>query len=92
MTLAANEEAVGSKLITRVQSGLTDLQLVQHRGKVVQIIGLVIESQGPRAAIGEICKLESSNNPEGIMAEVVGFRNQNLLLMPLGQMEGIHPG
>ena len=92
MTLSLNEEAVASKLITRVQSGLTDLQLVQHKGKVVQIIGLVIESQGPRAAIGEICKLESANNPEGIMAEVVGFRNQNLLLMPLGQMEGIHPG
>ncbi|SVB45797.1 uncharacterized protein METZ01_LOCUS198651, partial [marine metagenome] len=48
---------ISSKLIARVQSGLTDLQLVQHRGKVIQIIGLVIESQGPRAAIGEICKL-----------------------------------
>ena len=92
MTHPANEGLIGSKLIARVQSGLTDLQLVQHRGKVIQIIGLVIESQGPRAAIGEICKLESANNPDGIMAEVVGFRNQNLLLMPLGQMEGIYPG
>ena len=92
MTHPANEGLIGSKLIALVQSGLTDLQLVQHRGKVIQIIGLVIESQGPRAAIGEICKLESANNPDGIMAEVVGFRNQNLLLMPLGQMEGIYPG
>ena len=92
MTHPAGQEAIGSKLIARIQSGLPDLQLVQHKGKVVQIIGLVIESQGPRAAIGEICRLESANNPEGIMAEVVGFRNQNLLLMPLGQMEGIYPG
>jgi FliI/YscN family ATPase len=92
MTHPVNEEVVGSKLIARIQSGLRDLQLVQHRGKVIQIIGLVIESQGPRAAIGEICRLESANNPEGIMAEVVGFRNQNLLLMPLGQMEGVYPG
>ncbi len=92
MTHPANDELIGSKLIARVQSGLADLKLVQHRGKVVQIIGLVIESKGPRAAIGEICKLESANNPDGILAEVVGFRNQNLLLMPLGQMEGIYPG
>jgi len=92
MTHPAGQEAIGSKLIARIQSGLPDLQLVQHKGKVVQIIGLVIESQGPRAAIGEICRLESANNPEGIMAEVVGFRNQNLLLMPLGQMEGVYPG
>lgn len=79
-------------LIHRAQSQLPDLQLVQHRGRVVQLIGLVIESQGPKAALGEICKLESSTVPEGVMAEVVGFRNQNLLLMPLGQMEGIYPG
>ena len=92
MTLSVNEEAVSSKLIARIQSGLPDLQLVQHKGKVVQIIGLVIESQGPRAAIGEICRLESANNPEGVMAEVVGFRNQNLLLMPLGEMNGVYPG
>ncbi|SVC47520.1 uncharacterized protein METZ01_LOCUS300374, partial [marine metagenome] len=66
--------------------------MVEHRGRVVQLIGLVIESQGPRAAIGEICRLESANRPDGVLAEVVGFRNQNLLMMPLGQMEGIYPG
>ena len=80
------------KLIHRAQSQLPDIQLIQHRGRVVQLIGLVIESQGPKAALGEICRLESSTVPEGVMAEVVGFRNQNLLLMPLGQMEGIYPG
>ena len=66
--------------------------MVEHRGRVVQLIGLVIESQGPRAAIGEICRLESVNQSDGVLAEVVGFRNQNLLLMPLGQMDGIYPG
>ena len=91
--IQAFSDGVGEpKLIHRAQSQLPDIQLIQHRGRVVQLIGLVIESQGPKAALGEICRLESSTVPEGVMAEVVGFRNQNLLLMPLGQMEGIYPG
>jgi FliI/YscN family ATPase len=92
MTHPSGEELTAPKLITRAQSDLVDLQMVEHRGRVVQLIGLVIESQGPRAAIGEICRLESANRPDGVLAEVVGFRNQNLLMMPLGQMEGIYPG
>ena len=92
MTHPTGEELMAPKLITRAQSDLVDLQMVEHRGRVVQLIGLVIESQGPRAAIGEICRLESVNQSDGVLAEVVGFRNQNLLLMPLGQMDGIYPG
>ena len=92
MTHQTGEALAAPKLITRAQLDLVDLQMVEHRGRVVQLIGLVIESQGPRAAIGEICRLESANQSDGVMAEVVGFRNQNLLLMPLGQMEGIYPG
>ena len=92
MTHQTGEALAAPKLITRAQLDLVDLQMVEHRGRVVQLIGLVIESQGPRAAIGEICRLESANQSGGVMAEVVGFRNQNLLLMPLGQMEGIYPG
>ena len=92
MTHPSGEELTAPKLITRAQSDLVDLQMVEHRGRVVQLIGLVIESQGPRAAIGEICRLESANRPDGVLAEVVGLRNQNLLMMPLGQMEGIYPG
>ena len=92
MIQAFSDDVGEPSLIHRVQSQLPEIQLVQHCGRVVQLIGLVIESQGPKAALGEICKLESSTIPGGVMAEVVGFRNQNLLLMPLGQMEGIYPG
>ena len=92
MTQPAIEESFSPTLIARAQSELSQVHLVQHKGRVVQLIGLVIESQGPRAAIGDICKLESATNPDGVKAEVVGFRNQNLMLMPLGQMEGIYPG
>lgn len=61
-------------------------------GRVVQLIGLVIESEGPFAAIGEVCRIQSAHHAGEILAEVVGFRNHHLLLMPLGEMQGIHLG
>ncbi len=64
----------------------------EARGRVVQLIGLVIESQGPVAAVGEVCRIHSAHPGEYTLAEVVGFRNHHLLLMPLGEVHGIHPG
>jgi flagellum-specific ATP synthase len=61
-------------------------------GKVEQIIGLVIEATGPATSIGEICTIASSKGAEGIQAEVVGFRNNRILLMPLGDLQGVGPG
>ncbi|MGA2656940.1 MAG: FliI/YscN family ATPase [Verrucomicrobiota bacterium] len=65
---------------------------VETRGRVVQLIGLVVESEGPLAAVGEVCRIESARHDSTTLAEVVGFRNHHLLLMPLGQVHGIHPG
>jgi flagellum-specific ATP synthase len=61
-------------------------------GRVVQLIGLIVESEGPQAALGEVCHIQSANHDGDTLAEVVGFRNHHLLLMPLGEMRGIHPG
>ena len=60
-------------------------------GEVTQVIGLTIEANGPRANIGEICEVSASSG-EGIPAEVVGFRDQRLILMPLGDIAGVGPG
>jgi flagellum-specific ATP synthase len=78
--------------IQQARARLRTMPLVERHGRVVQMIGLVIESQGPMSAIGDICRIESSSNAEGVLAEVVGFRNEHLLLMPLGDLTGIHPG
>lgn len=66
--------------------------LLRNHGRVVQSIGLVVESEGPLAAVGEVCRIESARQPGSTLAEVVGFRNNRVLLMPLGDMHGIHPG
>ena len=62
-------------------------------GKIIQVIGLVIESQGPNVSIGELCYVMSRfQGVEPIPAEVVGFRDGHVLLMPVGEMQGIGPG
>ncbi|MBC8204692.1 flagellar protein export ATPase FliI [bacterium] len=59
-------------------------------GNVVKVVGLVIESEGPSASIGEICLIETNEGKRA--AEVVGFRDNRTLLMPLGEMAGLTPG
>jgi flagellum-specific ATP synthase len=66
--------------------------ITRHHGRVVQLIGLVVESEGPLAALGDICRIESARPGDGPLAEVVGFRNHHVLLMPLGDIHGIRPG
>ncbi|MHB1306826.1 MAG: FliI/YscN family ATPase [Limisphaerales bacterium] len=62
------------------------------RGRVVQLIGLIIESEGPPAAVGELCHITAPDTGTVTPAEVVGFRGHHLLLMPLGKLRGIRPG
>jgi flagellum-specific ATP synthase len=69
-----------------------EARVLENRGRVVQLIGLVIESEGPLAAVGEVCRIESGRHDGATLAEVVGFRNHHVLLMPLGEVHGIHPG
>jgi flagellum-specific ATP synthase len=67
-------------------------RLFENRGRVKQVIGLVIESEGPLVGVGEVCRIESLRQDGSTLAEVVGFRNNHVLLMPLGETHGIHPG
>ncbi|HZQ48492.1 MAG TPA: FliI/YscN family ATPase [Verrucomicrobiae bacterium] len=75
-------------MLRRVQ----ETRVIRNQGRVIQLIGLVIESEGPLAAVGEICRIESARHDGSTLAEVVGFRNNHVLLMPLGEVHGIHPG
>jgi flagellum-specific ATP synthase len=62
-------------------------------GKVLQVIGLTIEADGPESSIGDLCHIYNKLGDEKyINAEVVGFRSEKILLMPLDSMEGLKPG
>ncbi len=65
---------------------------VKHFGKVTQVVGLVIESAGPAVSIGRLCHIENRESGDLIKAEVVGFRDNRILLMPYGPISGITPG
>ncbi|WP_088228607.1 flagellar protein export ATPase FliI [Desulfosporosinus sp. FKB] len=67
------------------------LDPISAQGRVSKIVGLMIESAGPRVSVGEYCHIFTHNGQE-IPAEVVGFRDSTALLMPLGELEGIAPG
>lgn len=66
--------------------------LVKLHGKVNQVVGLTIESEGPSVQVGELCFIISKKANSIIRAEVVGFKGNKVLLMPLGEMGGIGPG
>ncbi|MGI6561645.1 MAG: flagellar protein export ATPase FliI [Clostridia bacterium] len=72
---------------------LENTESVSYYGEVCRVIGLTVESIGPHARVGEVCliyPLKEDANP--VEAEVVGFKDNNILLMPYGELSCIGPG
>ncbi len=61
-------------------------------GRVTRVAGLLIESVGPYASIGEICMLRNQYGEDLVRCEIVGFRDNTILSMPLGEIRSIEPG
>ncbi len=66
--------------------------LVKVIGKVVQVVGLIIEAQVGGVSVGDLCSIRIDKENRDAFAEVVGFREKRVLLMPLGSTAGIAPG
>lgn len=74
-------------------SSLTTQNMYKKYGKVVNVVGLTIESSGPSARLGDICYIYPDiTEKQGIMAEVVGFKNEKVILMPYEAVDGIGSG
>ena len=67
-------------------------ETIKEIGKITEIIGLTIESDGPKSSIGDLCYIYNELDSEPTMAEVVGFKKDKILLMPLASPDGIRPG
>ena len=65
---------------------------VKRLGRVAQIVGLTIESIGPEVNIGSTCLIRAGKYSEPVVTEVVGFRGNHVLLMPMGNIAGVGPG
>jgi flagellum-specific ATP synthase len=70
---------------------INDENFYYYEGVVKNVIGLTVEVEGIKAFIGEVCRIYNDKN-QMITCEVVGFRESNVILMPLGELVGIAPG
>ncbi len=65
---------------------------IQAKGKVTNVVGLVIEAQGPLSRLGTVCDIYTKGDSHKITAEVLGFKDNKVLMMPLQEIRGIGPG
>ncbi len=79
-------------LVDALRSQIRHLPPVQRIGTVTGVAGLIIESDGPNVGLGDICLVRSPRDELSVRAEVVGFREHRVLLMPLGDMAGLRVG
>ena len=69
-----------------------ETELTPLIGRVVRVVGLLIESDGPHARVGEVCEVLGGPGESPLSVEVVGFQDGRLLSVPLGDTSGIRPG
>ena len=80
-----------SQLIEHV----SEIQTFKKFGRVTRVVGLMIESQGPESSIGDVCKIHvhsTTNGKQIILAEVVGFKDEIVILMPYSSLRDISTG
>lgn len=71
---------------------IKEAETVSYTGKIENIVGMSIEASGGRAAVGDICQIYNGSAGGQVMAQVVGFKNDRILLMPYSDMSGISAG
>jgi len=79
-------------LVDVLRTQIRHVPSVQRVGTVTGVAGLVIESEGPNVGLGDLCLVRSPRTDFNVRAEVVGFREHRVLLMPLGETAGLHVG
>ena len=78
--------------LTKYRSCLESTSTIRATGRVTNVVGLVVEARGPVSCLGTVCDIYTTQNAQTITAEVSGFKNNNVLLMPLEEIRGIAPG
>ena len=78
--------------VATLRSQVRHTPALRRLGRVTAVTGLIIESEGPNVGLGELCLLSSDRDSFEVLAEVVGFRGERVLLMPLGDTGGLHAG
>src|SRR5690348_2448473 len=77
--------------ISRYLSTIDQTSPVSSKGRVQEVIGLLVRAIVPEARVGELCLIRNSRSPAPVKAEVVGFQGGDVLLMALGEVVDIGP-
>ena len=75
----------------KYQEALRSCQPVKMEGKIVKVAGIVAQANGPGMSIGSLCCIKNSSG-QSMQAEVIGFNDKRVIVMPFGEMRGIEPG
>ena len=78
--------------LNEINNIISDTNSITRMGKIIEIIGLTIIADGPNSSIGDLCHIIEDDSDNIIYAEVVGFKKDCILLMPLGSIEGLKAG
>lgn len=81
-------EGLFNKFFHKVENA----DLIKSCGHVTQVVGLVVEANGPVTQLGCVCEIHGKENEPPVKAEVLGFRDQTVLMMPLEEIRSIGPG
>jgi flagellum-specific ATP synthase len=79
-----------SVLIADYLEKIKEVDLFPVRGRISQVVGIAMEGFVQNCVIRDVCEIEAKGNK--LLAEVVGFRDNKVLLMPLGELDGVGPG
>jgi len=75
----------------KYQESLRSCQPIKMEGKIVKVAGIVAQANGPGMSIGSLCCIKNDNG-QNMQAEVIGFNDKRVIVMPFGEMRGIEPG
>ena len=79
-------------MLDALLSRVADTPRFDRYGRVTRVVGLVIEATGLDVGVGELCRVTSLTDDRSVLAEVVGFHDDHVILMPLGELDGLHAG
>lgn len=80
------------QLFNYISETISTIDPIVVRGRITEVVGLLIKSSGPATSVGNVCYILNKNDEKIGEAEVVGFSRSDTLLMPLGTIDGLQPG
>jgi len=75
----------------KYQEAIRSCQPIKMEGKIVKVAGIVAQANGPGMSIGSLCSIRNGSG-QNMQAEVIGFNDKRVIVMPFGEMRGIEPG